>query len=47
VSRLHRLRYACEGSYFSIRSALRRPGRIARFARFCRRAVDQKIRPPQ
>ena len=47
VSRLHRLRYACEASYFNIRSALRRPGRIARFARFCGRAVNRKIQPPQ
>jgi hypothetical protein len=39
VSRLHRLRYACEGAYFSIRSALRRPGRIMRFVRFCKRAI--------
>ena len=46
VSRLDRLRYACEGSYFSICSALRRPGRIARFLRFCTRAVGRKTGPP-
>jgi hypothetical protein len=45
VSPLQRLRYASESSYFNIRSALRRPGRIARFARFCGRAVNRTTRP--
>jgi len=32
-----RLRYACESAYYKILSALRRPGRIKRFVRFCTR----------
>jgi hypothetical protein len=36
-SLLRRLRYACERSYYDIHSALRRPDRFQRFARFSKR----------
>jgi len=39
---LQRLRYAGESAYFSVRSALRRPGRVARFGRFLGRAIGLK-----
>jgi hypothetical protein len=37
VPLLRRTRYACETGYVTIRSALRRPGRVRRFARFFKR----------
>ena len=39
VSLPRRFQYACERAYYEIRSALGRPGRVARFARFCKRIL--------
>lgn len=44
VSLPRRLRYACERAYYEILSALRRPGRVGRFVRFCKRMLHRTVR---
>ena len=39
VSLLRHVRYVCETGYVKIQSALRRPGRVRRFARFIKRML--------
>ena len=49
VSLPRRLRYACERAYYEraeILSALRRPGRVGRFVRFCKRMLHRTVRGP-
>jgi hypothetical protein len=41
-----RLRYACEGAYYKIRSALRRPERVERFVQFCKRMLRKTLGRP-
>ena len=43
VSRLRRLRNDSESAYFWLRSALRRPGRVMRLVRFCKRALPPSV----
>ena len=38
---LRRLRYACEGAYVKIRSALRRPGRVKKLIRFFKKMLGR------
>jgi len=47
VSLPRRLRYACERAYYEILSALRRPGRVGRFLRFCKRTLHRTVRRPE
>jgi hypothetical protein len=37
-----RVRYTCESTYYWIRSALRRPGRIERLKRFCKKFLERR-----
>src|SRR5262249_34591130 len=42
VPLLRRARYVCEAGYVKIQSALRRPGRVRRFARFVKRMLGAR-----